>query len=263
MGKDVFLVIKNGIARITLQRSEKNNALTDEMINTTIKICDGLQWENINDVQICVIEAKGDFFCAGLDFEDILEKKELTKETLYDKAFKQVKLLRQMASLPFPLLSKVKGGALGLGLGFVAVSDYVIAEENSIFGTPEIKMGLPPIITTLYLQRKCGYFGALLFPLSGEVIQVKEAISIGLVNKCFSSDCFESESEKVENYFLEAGPNGLRKMKNILLKISPVPQSEIEEFSAIQLAEAFDSPEFKEGITAYKEKRSPNWVRKR
>lgn len=260
MQEDVLVAVKNGVARITLQRSEKGNALSSEIIEKIIKICDALQWENENDVQLCAIEGKGDFFCSGIDFEEISERKTISKEEFFEEALNQARLLRQIASLPCPVLAKVKGGALGLGLGFVAVSDYVVAEEDSIFGTPEIKIGLPPVMESLYLNRKCGFSNSSLFSLSGEMVSVKEAISMGLVNRSFAKESFDKECEKIEGNFLECGPQALRKMKNLLLKISPVPNSEVEEFAAMQLSEAFDSKEFKEGIAALKQKRIPKWI---
>lgn len=263
MAEEVIVIIKRGIARIVFQRSEKGNALTDFMIEKTIKICDALQWEDVNDVQLCVLEGEGDFFCCGLDFDEFLNDKDSNKEVIFEKSVKQAKLLRQLASLPFPLLCKVKGGALGLGLGLVAVSDYVIAEEDSIFGTPEIKIGLPPIFTTLYLQRRYGALSASLFSLSGEIIHAKEAVKLNIVNRCFLKESFESESEKVINNFLEAAPSALRKMKNLFLKVYPVPQNEIEEFAAVQLVEALTSEEFREGIKSFKEKRIPDWVKRK
>lgn len=260
MEENVTLTIKNGIARIVIDRAEKNNSLTFPMIEKIVKMCDALQWENEKDVRFCVIEGKCDFFCSGLDIDQFSGKRDFSKEDFFENAMKQAKLLRQIASLPFPVISKIKGGALGLGLGLVAVSDCAIAEENSIFGTPEVKIGIPPAMTSLYVLRKTTLSNLSLLSLSGEIIGAQEALSSGLVNRLFAMESFDEESDKVEGDLLEAGPSALRKMKNIILKNSPVPTSEMEEFAATQIAEAMESEEFKEGISSLMEKKTPNWV---
>ncbi|MFB3850902.1 MAG: enoyl-CoA hydratase-related protein, partial [Acidobacteriota bacterium] len=119
---------------------------------------------------------------------------------------------------------------------------------------------IPPAMTSLYVLRKTTLSNLSLLSLSGEIMGAQEALSSGLVNRLFAMESFDEESNKVEGDLLEAGPSALRKMKNIILKNSPVPTSEMEEFAATQIAEAMESEEFKEGISSLMEKKTPNWV---
>ncbi|MCX7831204.1 MAG: enoyl-CoA hydratase/isomerase family protein, partial [Acidobacteria bacterium] len=247
----------------TIERAKNSNSLTFNMVEKIIKICDALQWECESDVRFCVIEGDGDFFCSGIDLAEISKWVTLSKDEVFYEAMKEAKLLRQIASLPFPVLAKIKGGALNLGLGLVAVSDFAVSEENSIFGTPEIKIGVPPAMTNLYVSRKTNLSSSSLLSLTGEVIGAEEALSSGLIGKVFSKESFEEKCKKIEENFLENGPSALRKLKSVILKNFPVPQSEEEEYAATQLAEAAKSEEFFEGICAFKEKRIPLWMIKK
>lgn len=262
MEEKIIFFVKDGVARIRINRAEKNNALSSLMVEKIIKICDALQWEHPEDVCISIIEGMGEFFLSGFDFDEIVELSNFSKERIFEEVLKQAKLLRQIASLPFPVIAKVKGGALNLGLGFLAVCDYVIVEKDSIFGTPEIKMGIPSAMASLYILRKCGFSAASQVALSGELFGCEEALSLNIINRSFPKERFEEEAQKIENNFLECGPNALRRMKNLLLKVSPVPQSNEEEYAAMQLSEALSTNEVKDGILAFKEKRTPFWLRK-
>ncbi len=262
MEEEIIFSVKNGIARIRINRAEKSNSFSSLMFEKTIKMCDALQWEVPEDVSISVIEGMGEFFSTGFDFDEIVELSNSSKERIFEEALKQAKLLRQIASLPFPVIAKVRGGALNLGLGLLAVCDYVIAEKDAIFGMPLIKMGIPPAMTSLYILRKCGLLAASHMALSGELFGCKEALSMNIISRCFPKEKFEEEAKKIEEDFLECEPNALRKAKKLLLKASPVPQSEKEEYAAMQFSEALSSKEVKEGILAFKEKRTPLWVYK-
>lgn len=263
MGENILFEIKDKIAIVTLNRAEKKNALTKEMIKNLISIFEEVEWKSEDEIRFLVLRGNGNFFCSGADLTMMMETGQGDENQNVEDAFILATLFREVASLPFPVIAEVKGGALAGAMGLLASSDYVVAEEGSIFGTPEVKVGLIPAVISLYLLRKIGYSNLARISLSGEVIGCEEALKMGLVQKVVVKDSFDEEVKKVEDHFLTLAPKALRRMKNLLLKLNPLLDKNFEEFAAMQIAEIRATLEAKEGIEARKEKRDPNWIIKR
>jgi methylglutaconyl-CoA hydratase len=261
MGENIRLIREeSGIARIIISRPEKKNALTREMISDLICHLGNLQWESSDKLRFLVLEGEGDFFCSGADLSTMEDNGKLPREENLQEALTLARLFREIAAVPFPTMAKVKGGALAGAMGLLAATDFVVAEESSLFGTPEVRAGLLPAVVSLYLNRKIGLSRLASMSLLGRLFPASEAFALGIIHHIAPSGFLEKETSKIENDFLCCGPDALRRMKLLLLKISPLPEKEIEEFAAFQIAEARASAEAGEGIAARKEKRAPGWA---
>jgi len=252
-----------GVARLVLSRPGKKNALTGKMIREMIGHLERLQWEPAERLRFLVLEGEGRFFCSGADLSEMEETGNLSPDENIREAFVLARLFRELAALPFPTMAKVSGGALAGAMGLVSAADIVVAEETAIFGTPEVRIGLLPAVISLYLARKVGLSRLAAMSLLGKNFSAGEASSIGLVHHLVPNGQLDSASAEVERGLLSCGPEALRRMKLLLLKISPLPENEIEEFAATQIAEARASGEAAEGFLARREKRVPNWVYKK
>ena len=252
-----------GIARLVLARPEKRNALTDRMIDSLIRHMESLQWEPSEKLRFLVLEAEGDFFCSGSDVDELKKTGELSGDDNIREAFIFARLFRELSALPFPTIAMVRGGAFGAAAGILASADYVVADETAVFGIPEARLGLVPAVISLYMARKTGLSNLSAMSLRGGTFSAGDALRMGLVHRIAALGAFEKECAAAEDDFLACGPESLRKIKLMHLKISPLPENEIEEFAAMQNAEARASEEGREGMTAFRETRPPKWLAKK
>lgn len=251
---------EGGIARLVLAKPETRNALTGEMIRDMIGHLESLQWEPPEKLRFLALEAEGDFFCSGSDTGELRKAGELPGDDNIREAFLFARLFREFSALPFPSAAFVRGGALGAGAGLIASIDYVVAEENAVFGTPEPRVGLVPAVASLYLARKMGLAGLSTMTLRGGSMSAGEALRMGLVHRVSRIDRFREEALALERDLLSCGPESLRKIKLLILKMFPLPDNEIEEFAAMQNAEAPASREGREGMNSADQGRLPAWM---
>ncbi len=241
MNETLVFEVRNQIARIILSNPENKNALSLEMIKELISSLEKIEWEGSENVKFALIEGSGDYFCSGFDLSCIEKYREVGSDKILEEIFLFAKLLRKFSSLPFPAIARIRGGAIGSGVGLLSTLDYIITEESSKFSIPEIKSGIVPAITALYLSRKIGLSNLACFLLSGEEVNSEEALRMGLIHKITGRGDFQKESNCVEEQFLSLSPQALRKMKQILLKAFPLPKTELEEYCAMQTAESIIS----------------------
>ena len=251
---------KSGIARLILSRPENRNALTGEMIRELIGHLESLQWEPPEKLRFLVVEGEGDYFCSGSDTGELRRAGELPGDDSIREAFLFARLFREFSALPFPSAAAVRGGAMGAGAGLIASMDYVLAEENSSFGTPEARSGLVPAVASLYLGRKIGLAGLSAMTLRGGSLSAGEALRMGLIHRVSPGGSFREETAALERDLLSCGPDSLRKIKLLLLKMFPLPENGIEEFAAMQNAEAPASKEGREGMDSADQGRQPEWM---
>ena len=252
---------KGGIARLVLAKPENGNALTGEMVRELICHLESLQWEPPDKLRFLVLEGEGDYFCSGSDTTELRRAGELPGDDNIREAFLFARLFRELSALPFPSAAVVRGGAMGAGAGLVASADYIVAEEGASFGTPEARSGLVPAVAGLYLARKIGLAGLSAMTLRGAGVSAGDALRMGLIHRVSPKEMLREEALALERDLLSCGPESLRKIKLLLLKMFPLPENVIEEFAAMQSAEAPASREGREGIDSADQGRQPDWMR--
>ena len=183
-----------GIARITLNRPDKRNAITGEMMSA---LRDALQRaEHDAAVRVLLIRGAGKDFCAGLDLSEVLKSAENADASLAS-ARRLGDLYIAMRRHPKPIVAAVQGRALGGGAGIATASDLIIATESAQFGYPEVKLGFIPAIVTTMLRRAVNERQAMELALTGEPLSASRAYAIGLINRVVPAAEFETG---VENY---------------------------------------------------------------
>jgi enoyl-CoA hydratase/carnithine racemase len=166
-------------------------------------------------------------------------------------------LLKRIASFPKPTVARVKGFCLAGGMGFMLACDIVIASEDSVFGTPEVNVGLWPMM-----------IGALIFPnvprkkamemvLLGERIGARDALAMGLITRVIPAGELNGEVEKVLKSLTAKSPLGIKIGKEAFYKAVEMPQEEALDFLSLKLAEVAGTEDARGGITAFIEKRQP------
>jgi methylglutaconyl-CoA hydratase len=182
-----------GVARITLNRPDKRNAITSEMMST---LRDALQRSSDDSgVRVLLMRGAGKDFCAGLDLSEVLKSAEDAHASL-TSARQLGDLYIAMRRHPKPIIAAVHGRALGGGAGIATASDLIIAAESAQFGYPEVKLGFIPAIVATMLRRAVSERQAMELALTGEPMSAFRAHASGLINRVYPDTEFEAEVER-------------------------------------------------------------------
>lgn len=254
-----FDVNEKGVAKITLSRPEKHNAMNRQMIDELKDVASEIT--ESHNIRLVILRAEGQTFCAGGDLNWMKEQEKKPKEGKLLEARALATMLGSMNSLPVPLISIVEGNAFGGGLGLIAVSDTVIASSNAKFGLTETRLGLIPATIGPFVMKKLGEsYGRNLF-FSGKIFDARTAHKSGLVHY-FCEDTQEIETlvdSEISN-IMKCAPGAIRKSKELSQKLSGERPEEFLDLTINILADSWESTEGKEGIKAFFEKSKAPWV---
>ncbi len=250
--------IKKRSGWIILSRENKNNALNMTMID---EISDALyNFDSNAKVSSIVITGKGDrAFCSGMDLSgnDLFELSALDRHELQRKI---LGLFRQMIQLSKPTVARVNGVALGGGFGLACSCDIVVAKEEAIFGTPEINVGLFPYIIMAQLIRSTTNPRKLLqMMLLGEKIDAKKAIKLGFVNEIANSDSLDKKVKEVTDELSRKSPAILRLGRRAFYTMREMEYNSALEYLSCMLSLNMQAEDMLEGISAFIQKRHPDW----
>ena len=196
----VLFGVQDGIARITLNRPEKRNALNDAVIAALKAALNST--EANEDVRVVVISGAGPDFCSGADLSALQKISGASVAENLADARSLMELFLMIRRLPLPVIAAVRGKALAGGCGLATACDIVLAASAARFGYPEVKIGFVPAMVMAILRRNVSEKRAFELLTLGAEIDALEAERIGLVNKVFGGETFDQE---VENYLLAFG----------------------------------------------------------
>jgi methylglutaconyl-CoA hydratase len=251
---DVILVepLERGIVSVTLNRPELRNALSIELVERLWVELEKLADDKAS--RVVILRGAGPVFCAGLDL------REAADESLVDRSASAVsRALDLLRNTPLITIAAVQGGAFAGGAGIMAACDFAIAASDAKIGFPEIRRGLlPALICNVLLHRVREGDLRELF-LAGESIDATRAQAVGLVQRVVPPERLFDEAMSVARSVVAGGPEIVRQTKALLN--SMLKQSGGHAGASLidtHLA-ARHSPEAREGLAAFAEKRKPNW----
>jgi len=250
---------KRGVARITLTREEVHNAFNEVLIAELTAALDGVGQDS--RVRVVVLAAQGRSFSAGADLNWMKAMAGYSRAENVEDARRLARLMRTLNGLPKPTLALVQGSAFGGGVGLVACCDIVLAVEEARFCLSEVKLGLIPAVISPYVVAKIGASAARRYFLTAEPFSAWEAERLGLVHEVVDRRALEVRGRQVVDALLEGGPAAQRAAKELVYSLAGRPPSEeklIEE-TAGRIADLRASEEGREGISAFLEKRKPDW----
>jgi len=245
---------KDNIAIITLNRPEKLNALSRELLVDLREVLESASRDP--EVRVIVITGAGKAFCAGADVV------EFTKSLVEIREFIDLgrRVFDFLESLEKPVIAVVHGFALGGGFELALACDLIIAAEGSQLGSPEINLGIiPGWGGTQKLLITMGPYKAREIIMLGDRISAEEALKLGIVNRVVPADKVVEEALLIAKKLAEKSPLALSAAKSVLNKSLRIMMSiglEIERDTFIATASSEDA---KEGIKAFLEKRKPQW----
>jgi methylglutaconyl-CoA hydratase len=241
-----------GVARITLNRPDKRNAITSEMMAA---LRDALQRAaHDSTVRVLLIRGAGKDFCAGLDLSEVLNSAE-SEETALAAARRLGDLYIAMRRHPKPIIAAVQGRALGGGAGIATASDLIVATESAQFGYPEVKLGFIPAIVATMLRRAVNERQAMELALTGEPLSAARAHAIGLINRVFPDAEFEAAVERYVAALAEQSATAMSLSKNLLYQTDGMRFEESIEAGVQANVQARRTDDFKRGVERFLKRR--------
>jgi methylglutaconyl-CoA hydratase len=254
------LEVKNNIAFVKLDRPELHNAFNEELIekltNTFLKLD-----QDVN-VRVIVLSGNGKSFCAGADLSWMKKMKDYSFENNVIDSKKLAQMFKTINSVSKPVIAKIHGAALGGGVGLVAVADFVISDEEAMFGFTEVNLGLIPAVISPFVLSKIRESYARAYFISGMKFSAQTALEMGLVHKVVKCSEMEMELDKLISTFKNGAANAQVNAKKLIFEVSKFSSlDEIEAYTTNAISKARISPEGQEGMAALLEKRKPSWIK--
>jgi methylglutaconyl-CoA hydratase len=258
-GPVLWDVDARGVATVTLNRPEVNNAYNGDLIQGVLNALDALAAAPA--LRAVVLKGNGRHFQAGADLKWIDTVRHASAHENVRVSRATADAVQRLNQAPVPTVALVQGGCFGGGTGIVAACDVVVAADNAIFSIAEVRWGLTAAIIIPQLNDAIGVRQVRRYALTGERFGAEEARRIGLVHEVVPLDELEVAGARIVGHLLENGPDALKQTKAHVLASA---FSDLDEpaFAALVAAHAAkrQSPEAAEGLASFAEKRAARWA---
>jgi len=246
-----------GIATITLNRPDKRNAISYELIDDLLAALGQAAGAN---AQIGILTGAGNAFCSGMDLDNLKGLTGRTNEQNLKDSETMASLFRTLYDFPKPMIAAVNGPAIAGGTGLATLCDFTLAVPEAKFGYTEVRIGFVPAIVSSFLIANIGEKRARDLLLTGRIFGAEEAHRLGLVNEIVAPELLMSRAQEIAQQLLQNSPASLAATKRL---VSSYTREQLDR----QLKQAVESnaairqtADFKEGITSFLEKRKPKWT---
>ena len=257
--KTVLYSESDRIATITLNRADKRNAISYELIDDLLA---ALKQAAGSPAQVVILTGAGKAFCSGMDLDNLKQLTGRTHEQNVQDSETMASLFRTLYDFPKPTIAAVNGPAIAGGTGLATLCDFTLAVPEAKFGYTEVRIGFVPAIVSSFLIANIGEKRARDLLLTGRIFGAEEALKLGLVNEIVAPEQLMSRAQELAAQLLENSPASLQATKKLLSSYTR-EQLDRQVKQAIQSnAGIRQTADFKEGITAFLEKRKPTWTGK-
>lgn len=256
MYSTLLLDISGQVATITLNRPEKRNAISAAMIAELQTALDEVEKSH---ARVVIITGAGKAFCAGMDLELLSAIAQQSPAENQEDSRRIAKMLRRIWSFSRPLIAAVNGAAYAGGCGIATLCDFTLAAPEAKFGYTEVKIGFLPAIVSVFLTRQIGEKRSRDLLLTGRTIDAAEAKAFGLVTEVVPSDQLLHRAQELAGTLIEASPSSLSRAKRLLISSQAASVDHDLERAILENARIRCTPDFKEGLASFLEKRKPVW----
>src|SRR5688500_9430165 len=252
---------KDGVARVTLNRPELRNAFDDVLIGKLRAAFEDIAVDK--STRVMVLAGNGPAFCAGADLNWMKRMSGYS----YDENLADAKALAEMLAtldrLPKPTIARVHGPVFAGGTGLVAACDIAVGTPQAKMCLSEAKLGLSPATISPYVIRAMGERIARRYFLTAEVFDAAEAYRVGMLSALVAATDLDAAIETLVKHLLDGGPQAHARIKELIRAVAqrPVDDTLVAD-TAKRIAEIRVSPEGKEGIASFLEKRRASWCSK-
>jgi len=250
---------EGGVATLWMNRPDVHNAFNEQLIAELTVACRALDADD--SVRVMVLAGRGKSFSAGADLHWMRRAADASVEENLHDARKLAGMLRTLAEMQKPTIARVHGAALGGGMGLASACDICIAGEGAVFATSEVKFGIIPSAISPYVIRAIGSRQAHRYFQTAERISAARAADLGLAHEAVPADQLDATVRGVVTALLQGGPRSQAAAKDLIRAVADRPVSdEIVEDTARRIATLRATPEAKEGLAAFLDKRPAAWV---
>lgn len=255
--KSVQLQHDGLVVRVLLDRPKKHNAFDDTMIEELIQAFETIATNQ--EVRVVLIESTGRHFCAGGDLNWMQRSINFTEDENILDANRLSKLFNVIHELEKPVLAVVSGAAYGGALGILSCCDVVLASNQSRFCFSEVKLGLVPATIAPYVTRAIGVRMASRYFLTAEEFDANAAKTMNLVHEVCDADSLDQKTDEIVSRLLQNGPQAMAATKQLLRQLYPIDEQIIRDTAQL-IAKTRASAEAQQGLTAFFNKHTPDWV---
>ncbi|MDQ3564209.1 MAG: enoyl-CoA hydratase-related protein [Pseudomonadota bacterium] len=247
---------RRGVCTLMLQRPERHNALDADLIGALLSHLQAL--EHDPTVRVVILTGSGESFCSGGDLDWFTALASPEPESHGDEIKDFAPLLRTLHGLSKPSIARIQGPAYGGGVGLIACCDLAIASDSARFALTELRLGLLPAMIAPYILQAIGTRETRRLAISAEAIDAGEALRIGLLHQVVKPSELDRALDIQIERVLKSAPEAIAEFKRLTVNYSPLPHGDFDTVEAF-LARLRSSPEAREGIAAFVEKRKPSW----
>jgi methylglutaconyl-CoA hydratase len=251
--------LDGAIGVITLNRPEKRNAISSQMI---AELPAALDEAAASPVRAVILTGAGSAFCAGMDLDNLRAIATQSAEQHLEDARVMAKMFYSVFAFPRPLIAAVNGPAIAGGTGIATLADFTLAVPEAKFGYTEVRIGFLPAVVSVFLRRQVGEKIARDLLLTGRIFDAAEAHALGLVSQIVPAAELLDTARKLAASLAQLSPTSLARTKRMLVQAS---EEGIQGDLAAAIRESADirqTADFREGLSAFLEKRTPQWTGK-
>ena len=254
--KTIIYSEQDGVAVITLNRPDKRNAVSFELVDELMQALDHAER---SAAQVIIITGAGKAFCAGLDLEDLKKLLGRSHEQNVQDSATMARLFRRIYNFPKPMIAAVNGHAIAGGTGIATMCDFTLSVADAKYGYTEVKIGFVPAIVSSILVWQVGHKIARDLLMTGRLFDAAEAHRYGLVNEIVEPERLMPRALELARLLMENSPSSVRLSKKLINGFIAKALDEQMAQAVEDNARIRTTADFREGITAFLEKRKPKW----
>jgi methylglutaconyl-CoA hydratase len=252
----IQLAIDSGVATITLNRPDKSNAISYDLIEDLLGALNAIVKSS---ALILILTGAGKAFCSGMDLDNLKALSGRSPEQSVKDSETMARLFRSLYDFPKPTIAAVNGAAVAGGCGLATLCDFTLAVPEAKFGYTEVRIGFVPAIVSTFLLRQIGEKQARDLLLTGRIINAEEAHRMGLVNEVIAADRLMPRAQELAAQLMENSPASLTSTKRLLSdyarqELDAQIRAAVRENAGIR-----STHDFREGVSSFLEKRKPQW----
>jgi len=245
-----------GIATVRLNRPDKRNALSLQMLNELLGAMDEV---DKSDSQVLVLTGAGKAFCAGMDLDEVKSLTAKSHNENVEDSRRMAHVFRRLYDFPKPTIAAVNGAAIAGGTGLATMCDFTLAVPEAKFGYTEVRIGFVPAIVSSILVWQVGHKIGRDLLLTGRIFDSAEGHRLGLVNEVVPLEQLMTRAQALARQLMENSPASLRVTKRLIngyiaASLDSQIESAVRENAAIR-----QTADFREGLGSFLEKRKPQW----
>ena len=265
--ENLAVALAGSVLHVTLNRPLVRNAMSLAMVAE-------LQWvlaraQAGGDVRVIVLRGSGGHFCAGADLKDMAVARMAAlqqgpaagaNDPIVQANAQFGDLCVAYAKSPLAVVAVLEGTVMGGGLGLACVADVALASQTAVFRLPETSLGMVPAQIAPFLVERLGYSQAKRLAVTGGRLTAAQALNLGLVHEVHSPEQIDAAVVDVVAGILKCAPDALAQTKALMMRARVTPADQLVAAAAATFARAAQGPEGMEGVSAFLQKRQPNWA---